>query len=106
MPTGFDIQKKYDALKADVSAAAVLAGEPRGTSIAVREPDNSLTVRRLSADASGVINKTEAEQLQLIVDSMKVGQDNFNTAKAAYDLANTSENVGNLANAMGEYFKP
>ena len=104
MPTGFDIQKKYDALKADLSAAAVFAGEVRGTSIAIREPNNSLTVRPLSADAAGVINKTEAEGLQLIVDAMKVGQDNFNTAKVAYDLANTSENVGNLSSAMGEYF--
>lgn len=104
MPTGFDIQKKYDALKADLSAAAVFAGAPRGTSIAIREPNNSLTVRPLSADASGVIDKTEDGDLQLIIDSMKVGQDNFNTAKVAYDLANTSENVGNLSSAMGEYF--
>ncbi len=104
MPTGFDIQKKYDALKADLSAAAVFAGEARGTSIAIREPNNSLTVLQLSADAAGVINKTEADALQLIVNSMKAGQDSFNTAKVSYDLANTSENVGNLSSALGEYF--
>ena len=104
MPTGFDIQKKYDALKADLSAAAVFAGAPRGASIAVREPNNSLSVRQLSADATGVIDKTEAEQMQLIVDALKVGQDNFNTAKVAYDLVNTSENIGNLSSALGEYF--
>lgn len=104
MPTGFDIQKKYDALKADLSAAAIFAGAPRGTSVAIREPNNSLTVRPLSADAAGVINRAEAEDLQLVVDLMKVGQDNFNTAKVAYDNANTSENVGNLSSALGEYF--
>lgn len=101
MPTGLDIQKRFDDLKADLSAKAMEQGVTLTVQIPVRDPNNGISIFELSADSAGVV--TDGGDLFEQVNGWKTAQDAFNTARAAYDNSNVSENIGALNDAKGEY---
>jgi hypothetical protein len=103
MPTGFEIQKRYDDLKADLSASALREISSKQVQISLRQPDNSLQVMTINADKTGTLDAGEVAAVQTLVDGMKVAQDNFNSAKTTFDLANTSENAASISRSFGEY---
>ena len=104
MPTtGFDIQKRYDDLKADLSASALRDSFKKQVQISLRQPDNSLQVMTINADATGLLTAGEVAAVQTLVDAMKIAQDDFNAAKTTYDIANTSENSTGISRSFGEY---
>jgi hypothetical protein len=103
MPTGFEIQKRYDDLKADLSASALREISNKQVQISLRQPDNSLQVMTINADKTGTLDAGEVAAVQTLVDGMKVAQDNFNSAKTTFDLANTSENAASISRSFGEY---
>lgn len=104
MPTtGFDIQKRYDDLKADLSASALRDSFKKQVQISLRQPDNSLQVMVINADAAGLLTAGEVAAVQTLVDAMKIAQDDFNTAKTTFDIANTSENATSISRSFGEY---
>jgi hypothetical protein len=103
MPTGFEIQKRYDDLKADLSASALRDISNKQVQISLRQPDNSLQVMVINADKNGLLDAGEVASVQTLVDGMKTAQDNFNTAKTTFDIANTSENAASVSRSFGEY---
>ena len=104
MPTtGFDIQKRFDDLKADLSASALRDISNKQVQLSLRQPDNSLQVLAINADKTGTLDAGEVAVVQKIVDAMKIAQDDFNTAKTTFDIANTSENAASLSRSFGEY---
>ena len=103
MPTGTEIQKRYDDLKADLSASALGDAVKKQVQISLRQPDNSLQVMTINADATGLLNAGEVAAVQTLVDAMKIAQDDFNGAKTTFDIANTSENSTGISRSFGEY---
>ena len=103
MPTGFDIQKRYDDLKADLSASALRDNTNKQVQISLRQPNNSIQILTINADRTGILNPVEVAEVQTLVDAMKIAQDDFNGARATFDIANTSENAAGLSRSFGEY---
>ena len=63
MPTGLEIQKRYDDLKADLAASALRDGTKKQVQISLRQPDNSLQVMTINADETGLLTAGEVAAL-------------------------------------------
>ena len=57
----------------------------------------------INADVTGLLTAGEVAAVQTLVDAMKIAQDDFNTAKTTFDLANTSEKAAGLLCSFDEY---
>ena len=88
---------------ADLSASALRDVFKKQVQIGLRQPDNSLQVLTINADQTGLLTAGEVAAVQTLVDAMKIAQDDFNTAKTTYDIANTSENATSISRSFGEY---
>ncbi len=103
MPTGVEIQERFDDLKADSAASALRDTVKKQVQISLRQPDDSFQVLTINADSSGVLTAGEVAAVQALVDGMKTAQDDFNLAKTTYDLASTSENATGISRSFGGY---